>query len=379
MAQKRPSSDNQASDSKGRQVEDNHGLVQHCDRLEDLSNSLHQELSTLRRVSIRKQNSIDSLQQKLSELRHQNQELEEQLQECQARILKLTFANDLSDTTVIQEFVRIRDNLSNWCEGLPDIIYYSDSDLRGALEGFKCCLQITQDLDTHAQMLLEAQSELLMHITFCRLWRGFLQTLIPGISSSDEALLRELYAGLLSQQSGEDSESAKIWKWSTRRAYVACQRYEKRMNEECINIIDDLHNLFSWFDFGGQVNWANKMARFIEDILKPVVGLVTQISNSSAYYGWQWYGEAFFPERVVRKYHLEQFIVQDSRTHHRIRVANFESLPDETPVGELLIVIFPALFRCANNGHEHLLLEKAVILTRVVEEVPSQKISEKRS
>ena len=100
---------------------------------------------------------------------------------------------------------------------------------------------------------------------------------------------------------------------------------------------------------------------------------------SPSQYRWEWYGKAFFFQGLVRKQDLKQFVVQDARTHNRITVANLETMPDETPIGELLVIIFPALFRCTDNGNEDIQIEKAVILIRANEDLQRQKRSENRS
>ncbi|GAA85081.1 similar to An16g05280 [Aspergillus luchuensis IFO 4308] len=353
-----------------------HNLMRLYDRVGKLSASLYHELSTLRSVSVDRRDAIDLMRQENAKLKQRNQDLEEQLQECQARILKFTLSSDLSDTTVLQEFVKIRDNLSNWVEGLPEICTGFDTHLECALKEFQCYLHIVGGINSYPQGVLEVQSELLMHVVFCRLEVGLLKASVPGMLASDEALLSDLDAGMVSLQSKKDIENLNLWKTNTIRAYVACQRYERGVNEEYNGIIDKLYNLFTCFDFEHHVNWNNKMERLRDDILEPAASLATKMSSSPSRYRWEWYHEAHFPQRVVRKYHLELFIVQDARTHNRIPIANVETLPDETAIGELLVIVFPALFRCADSGHEEIQIEKAVILVRANEDLQRQKRSE---
>ncbi|TPR09871.1 hypothetical protein CAN33_0053635 [Aspergillus niger] len=354
-------------------------LMRLYDRVGNLSESLGHELSTLRCVSVDGRDTIGLMRQENAKLKRRNQDLEEQLQDCQARILRFSLSSDLSDTTVMQEFVKIRDNLSNWIEGLPEICAEFDAQMECALEGFQCYLHRFGGMNSYPQGTLGVQFELLMHIVFRRLEVGLLKASVPGMLASEEALLSDLHAGMISLQSKRDVESLTLWRTNTIRAYVACQRYEKGVNKEFKDIIDDLHNLFWWFDFENHVNWNSKMERLAADILKPAASLATKMSSSPSEYRWEWYGKAYFPQRVVCKYHLEQFIVQDARTHNRIPIANIESLPAETPIGELLVIVFPALFRCADGGHEDIQIEKAVILIRANEELQRQKRSENES
>ncbi|PYH72113.1 uncharacterized protein BO88DRAFT_476564 [Aspergillus vadensis CBS 113365] len=393
-----PVADSQTlSDSDG-EGQSEHDLLRHYNRVEKLSASLKNELSSLKRVSVGRRHVISSMRQENAKLKQRNQDLEEQLQECQAKILRFSPSSDLSDTTVMQEFVKIRDNLSNWIEGLPEICTDFDTQIGSALKDFQCHLHMSKSIHTYPQGLLGIQSELLMHTVFRRLEVELLKASVPGMQASDEALLSDLQAGMVSLQSKggkqherryearpsvsltlKDIENLNLWKTNTIRAYVACQRYERGVNEKYNGIIDDLDNLFTRFDFEHHVNWNNKMERLRDDILEPAASLATKMSSSPSRYRWDWFHEAHFPQRVVRKYHLERFIVQDARTHNRITVANLETMPDETPIGELLVIIFPALFRCTDNGNEDNQIEKAVILIRANEDLQRQKRSENRS
>nr|XP_001397836.2 hypothetical protein ANI_1_1768144 [Aspergillus niger CBS 513.88] len=344
-SQNRPVNVTQTLSNRDREGHCELDLMRLYDRVGKLSESLGHELSTLRCVSVDGRDTIGLMRQENAKLKKCNQTLEEQLQDCQARILKFSLSSDLSDTTVMQEFVKIRDNLSNWIEGLPEI----------------CA-----DFDTQLEL-------------FRRLEAGLLKASVPGMPASEEALLSDLHAGMVSLQSKRDVESLTLWRTNTIRAYVACQRYEKGVNEEFKDIINDLHDLFWWFNFEPHVNWNSKMDRLAADILKPAASLATKMSSSPSEYRWEWYGKAYFPQGVVRKQHMEQFIVQDARTHNRIPIANIESLPAETPIGELFVIVFPALFRCADGGHEDIQIEKAVILIRANEELQRQKRSENES
>ncbi|CAK97382.1 hypothetical protein An16g05280 [Aspergillus niger] len=397
-SQNRPVNVTQTLSNRDREGHCELDLMRLYDRVGKLSESLGHELSTLRCVSVDGRDTIGLMRQENAKLKKCNQTLEEQLQDCQARILKFSLSSDLSDTTVMQEFVKIRDNLSNWIEGLPEICADFDTQLECALEGFQCYLYIFGGMNSYPQGTLGVQSELLMHIVFRRLEAGLLKASVPGMPASEEALLSDLHAGMVSLQSKRgkqhgkqyevqppesltliDVESLTLWRTNTIRAYVACQRYEKGVNEEFKDIINDLHDLFWWFNFEPHVNWNSKMDRLAADILKPAASLATKMSSSPSEYRWEWYGKAYFPQGVVRKQHMEQFIVQDARTHNRIPIANIESLPAETPIGELFVIVFPALFRCADGGHEDIQIEKAVILIRANEELQRQKRSENES
>ncbi|PWY74561.1 hypothetical protein BO94DRAFT_627401 [Aspergillus sclerotioniger CBS 115572] len=336
---------------------------------------LSRDLPILRRAWVRKQDIIASLQEQLRQSEQRNQHLEEQLQDCQARILKFSPVSCLSDTTVSEEFIKIRENLCKWAEELPDICGDFKMELLVALDDFESHPLILGWPDSYyPQRCIALQSEILMHLVFRHLWRGIFEVPIPGLSSSGEKLLADLQEGMLSLQPKKDTESIGAWRSDTMRAYAACQKYQQGVNSECSRVIANLLGFFSWFGFENQVNWSNKLSRFSEEILGPATSLATNMSSSPRQYRWEWYGEAFFPRGVVRKRHLKQFIVQDARTHHRVSIANLKFLSDETPVGELLIIIFPALFRYGGGGSEEFLIEKGVILISVNDNLQGGKV-----
>ncbi|PWY70035.1 hypothetical protein BO83DRAFT_400051 [Aspergillus eucalypticola CBS 122712] len=344
-----------------------------------LSKSLYHEISKLRRISGENQHVIRSMQEKIAQLKKHNQTLEEQLQDCQARILRSSPVADLSDATVLAEFSRIRETLSNWVEELPEVLEDIADHLSDTFNDLSLNSHVSKDTNSYPQGPLAVQSELLMHLVFCRLSKGLFEVLVPGISPSDNDLLDDLREGLLSLQPKNEFKNVIGGVPNIIEAYVASQRYQKGVDNECFEIIADLDDFFWWIDFECDVKWDSKMANLSTDILEPAVSLATKMSCSPAQYRWKWHGEAYFPQRVVRKYHLKQFTVQDARTHNRITVANLETMPDETPIGELLVIIFPALFRCTDNGNEDIQIEKAVILIRTNEDLQRQKRSENRS
>ncbi|PYH39271.1 uncharacterized protein BO87DRAFT_392920 [Aspergillus neoniger CBS 115656] len=324
------------------------GLEQSYSHVVKLSTLLHHEISKLGRIFGENQHVIRPMQEKIAQLKKHNQNLEEQLQDCQARILRSSPVAVLSDATVLADFSRIRETLSNWVEELPKIREDFADHLSATFSELSLDSHISKDTNSYPQRPLAVQSELLMHLVFCRLSKGLFEVLVPGISPSDNDLLDGLREGLLSLQSKNNFENVSGGGPNIMEAYVASQSYQKgvdSVDNECSKIIADLDDFFWWIDFECDVNWDSKMASLSTDILKPAVSLATKMSCAPAQYRWKWYGEAYFPQRVVRKYHLKQFTVQDARTHNRISLANLALLDDETPLGELLVIIFPALFR----------------------------------
>ena len=52
----------------------------------------------------------------------------------------------------------------------------------------------------------------------------------------------------------------------------------------------------------------------------------------------------------------------DVLTHQKIRGSKFTDLPDDAKIGNILLVMYPALFRCGKDGQNEIQIEKAVIL-----------------
>lgn len=111
---------------------------------------------------------------------------------------------------------------------------------------------------------------------------------------------------------------------------------------------------------------ARKFDRFMEQIAKPAAELAVKMSCSPEQYHWDWYVDSeWYTKAVVRKSDMSNFTIVDALTHQNIRIAKFKDLPDDTKIGDLLLVMYPALFRCGKKGERNIQIEKAVILIRV--------------
>lgn len=111
---------------------------------------------------------------------------------------------------------------------------------------------------------------------------------------------------------------------------------------------------------------VRKFNRFMEQIAKPAAGLAIKMSCSPEQYYWDWYiGSEWYAKAVVRKSDMSNFIIVDALTHQNIRIAKFKDLPDGAKIGDLLLVMYPALFRCGKKSERNIQIEKAVILIRV--------------
>ena len=47
----------------------------------------------------------------------------------------------------------------------------------------------------------------------------------------------------------------------------------------------------------------------------------------------------------------------DVLTHQKIRESKFADLPDDAKIGNILLVMYPALFRCGKDGQNEIQIE----------------------
>ncbi|XHG03294.1 hypothetical protein AWENTII_006609 [Aspergillus wentii] len=89
----------------------------------------------------------ESLAQKESELRKANRrilKLEDELDDCHAQIFRFIPTYEISDATISNEYIQLRENVSNWMEGLPDITRFADT-YEPSRRGAPCNLQSLSD------------------------------------------------------------------------------------------------------------------------------------------------------------------------------------------------------------------------------------------
>lgn len=134
----------------------------------------------------------------------------------------------------------------------------------------------------------------------------------------------------------------------------------------CLQVTSDIRTTLDEFSFVEPVDWARKSDRFMEQIAKPAAELAVKMSCSPERYYWNWYDDSeWYTRGVVSKRDMSNFTIMDVSTHQNIRTAKFRDLPDDAKIGDLLLVMYPALFRCGKKGDKKTQIEKAIILIRV--------------
>ncbi|RAL03429.1 uncharacterized protein BO80DRAFT_376392 [Aspergillus ibericus CBS 121593] len=309
-------------------------------------------------------------------LKQHNHELKSELSHRQKNILGGLPMDDSSDASIQGSFVQLRDNLSNWVEHLPYISDGFRDDFPEALVGLFGHIYDYGTPESYPEEPVGAESELLTQIIFRYIWDKLFDVLIPG-SSSDNALLSEPRNKMRLLTPTKDIESINGWRSDTLRAYASLKRHESSVDSQCIKMALDLQNFLGHFKFEQLVNWDSEINRLMKKILTPAATLATNLSCSLNQYRWVWYeNERDFAQGAVRKGHLEMFTVLDVRTHNKVSIRKLQFLSSGAPTGEFLGVIYPALFRCGDDGRDEILIEKGAILMRSKDDLQGEKMAE---
>lgn len=157
------------------------------------------------------------------------------------------------------------------------------------------------------------------------------------------------------------------WKSDTLRTYTSRQGYGDQLCTSCTQLTEYIcEYLDKEFSFVGPIDWTRKAERFMVEIAKPAAELAVKMSCTPDRYHWNWYFDSeLYIKGVVRKREMGNFTIVDALTHQKVRPKKFKDMPDHAKIGDLLLVMYPALFRCGKEGKKDIQIEKAVILIRV--------------
>lgn len=131
-------------------------------------------------------NEIDQEWQRLT--RYINY-LEAELDECRTQIFKYLPTDGISDTCIREKYSLLRDSLSNWVEGFPEIDSFTSE-----MEEYDMRIRASPAL--FPEGLAAAQLEILTLITSGNLWLSIFTVPVFGAPQSDLALLQGLYHGM---------------------------------------------------------------------------------------------------------------------------------------------------------------------------------------
>lgn len=131
------------------------------------------------------QGVMNQKDQELQMTRQHIHHLEAELDACRTQIVKSIPTCGISDTNIREEYCLLRDNFSNWIEGLPEIQNFA-SDIEGA--GLPA--------REYPEGAAAAQSEILTFILFEYLWIRIFHVHIFGASREEQELLGKLLHGV---------------------------------------------------------------------------------------------------------------------------------------------------------------------------------------
>lgn len=130
----------------------------------------------------------DEMKQKDQELQRTRQRihhLEAELDAFRTQIFKSIPTSGVSDTSIMEEYCLLRDNLSNWIEGLPEIKNFASDIARAGLPPKE-----------YPEGAAAVQPEILTQIVFECLWMEIFGVHIFGASRQELALLEKLHCGI---------------------------------------------------------------------------------------------------------------------------------------------------------------------------------------
>lgn len=131
------------------------------------------------------QSEMNQKDQKLQKTRKRIHHLEAELDACRTQIVKSIPTSGISDTSIMEEYSLIRDNFSNWIEGLPEIHNFT-SDLE----------RLNLPPKEYPEGAAAAQSEILTFVMFEHLWMEVFNVKIFGASPEEQYFLEKLHRGI---------------------------------------------------------------------------------------------------------------------------------------------------------------------------------------
>ncbi|KAE8372051.1 hypothetical protein BDV26DRAFT_302265 [Aspergillus bertholletiae] len=271
-------------------------------------------------------------------------QMEQQLENAQQRIQKSMPDCQLNDATISENYLVFRDSLCEWIEGFPNITSFAatlfDAVYRRGID--------ENILTFHRKFQLEldhAQTEVLICISFRIIRKYMVNPRVFAAPPAVQELLENLY------------EMMSMLKPKKVRAYTGTQLYKDMANQDCTPLADYLRGFFNCFHFEETFDWRQKFRRLEQQTLPQIAALVLKLARSHEKYQCA----------------LNQFILMDAHTHHLLnpKAAKFANMQDDAPIGVVLLVLYPALFRVDSQTQNSILIQQAVAVMQGYESLPS--------
>lgn len=96
---------------------------------------------------------------------------------------------------------------------------------------------------------------------------------------------------------------------------------------------------------------------------------------SLEHYNWEWHGgEDWHKIKELFKRDIDNYIIIDAVTHGKVKISKFDVFRDDDKIGDVLILMYPALCRRCRKENKNITIQKAALLVRLVEQQqPSHK------
>ena len=321
----------------------------------------------------------------LKSLHSQVRQLKKERNECSFRVLRFMNPLEVSDSLISDELSSICAGVSNWVEGLVHELKAFDHHWP-QLRRYLNCDHLYPDTDTlRGTLALAADGEILMMAVFRAMWIVIFSPILVGASSEERLFLERLCQDMhsLDPKKGTsalnscikhmtmanlsiiDSRAMGSWRSDTFRACANSERYKIRLEEACNSLTEEILLIVVLVGGKDDDQLTGRLKRFKEQIAKPAAELATKMRCSTQNCIWIWYSATDqdklfdFQNRMMDRYDCI-----DLRTHCLMTKEKFSDLPGDTIIGELIMQVYPVLYREMENTQFSPVIRKGLVLVR---------------
>jgi hypothetical protein len=105
-----------------------------------------------------------------------------------------------------------------------------------------------------------------------------------------------------------------------------------------------------------------RLKRFEEQIAKPAANLATKMKCSTQDYHWSWLSDT---SKLLMKHMLNDHDCVDLQTHRRMTKDDFHDLPQDAVIGDLILPIYPFLYRHDKSSDTRTMIKKGLVLVNI--------------
>lgn len=105
-----------------------------------------------------------------------------------------------------------------------------------------------------------------------------------------------------------------------------------------------------------------RLKRFEEQIAKPAANLATKMRCSTKDYHWSWLSDT---STQLMKHMLDDHDCINLQTHRRMTKDDFGNLPQDAVIGDLILPIYPCLYRKDWSSDTRTMIKKGLVLVKI--------------